>query len=60
MNDLQKSVQQGGSTAVIVDKYQIALQVLDQYLDLVELPPTSSGHYDQEFDTMVGETARLT
>mmetsp|Transcript_51266 Transcript_51266/g.76593 ORF Transcript_51266/g.76593 Transcript_51266/m.76593 type:complete len:259 (-) Transcript_51266:2440-3216(-) len=37
-----------------------ALDTLDQYLDLVELPPTDSGHYDKEFDTKVGETSRIT
>jgi len=40
--------------------YAAALDILDEYLDLVELPPTSSGHYDQEFDTLVGEAARIT
>lgn len=43
-----------------VGHYAAALDILDQYLDLVELPPTESGHYDQEFDTNVGETARIT
>lgn len=40
--------------------YTKALFILDIYLDLVELPPTNSGHYDKEFDTLVGETARIT
>lgn len=40
--------------------YAAALEILDEYLDLVELPPTASGHYDQEFDTLVGESARIT
>ena len=40
--------------------YVTAYRILDAYLDLVELPPLDSGHYDQEFDTMVGETARIT
>mmetsp|Transcript_13616 Transcript_13616/g.19521 ORF Transcript_13616/g.19521 Transcript_13616/m.19521 type:complete len:266 (+) Transcript_13616:129-926(+) len=39
--------------------YAKALDLLDAYLDLVELPPTDSGHYDQEFDTLVGRSARL-
>ena len=43
-----------------VQRYANALEILDVYLDLVELPPTDSGHYDQEFDTLVGETARIT
>jgi hypothetical protein len=40
--------------------YVAALDILDTYLDLVELPPTDSGNYDKEFDTLVGETARIT
>jgi purine-nucleoside phosphorylase len=40
--------------------YAVAFEILDKYLDLVELPPIDSGHYDQEFDTLVGETARIT
>lgn len=40
--------------------YLAALEILDKYLDLVELPPIDSGHYEQEFDTLVGETARIT
>lgn len=40
--------------------YAAAIEVLDEYLDLVELPPTGSGHYDKEFDTLVGEAARIT
>merc|ERR1712087_214683 len=43
-----------------VARYANALDILDIYLDLVELPPTSSGHYDQEFSTLVGESSRLT
>jgi hypothetical protein len=40
--------------------YLDALDILDQYLDLVELPPTESGNYEQEFDTRVGATSRIT
>jgi len=40
--------------------YAEALDILDVYLDLVELPPTESGHYDQEFSTLVGENSRIT
>ncbi len=40
-------------------RYAKALDFLDEYLDLVELPPTDSGHYEQEFDTLVGKSARL-
>jgi hypothetical protein len=41
-------------------RYTQALAILNDYLDLVELPPTQGGYYDQEFDTLVGETARIT
>lgn len=40
--------------------YVAALDILDQYLDLVELPPIDSGHYEQQFDTLVGESPRIT
>lgn len=40
--------------------YANALDLLDEYLDLVELPPTESGHYDKEFSTLVGESSRIT
>ena len=42
-----------------VGHYAAALNILDEYLDLVELPPIDSGYYDKEFDTRVGETARI-
>ena len=42
-----------------VGHYVAALDILDQYLDLVELPPIDGGYYDQDFDTRVGETARI-
>lgn len=41
-------------------KFLNALDILDEYLDLVELPPTESGHYDKEFSTQVGESSRIT
>jgi len=40
--------------------YAEALDLLDLYLDLVELPPTESGHYDKQFSTLVGESSRIT
>ena len=40
--------------------YAEALDLLDEYLDLVELPPTESGHYDEEFSTLVGTSSRIT
>ena len=43
-----------------IKHYAAALNILDTYLDLVELPPTDSGHYEQEFDTLVGKSSRIT
>ena len=43
-----------------VGHYAAALDILDRYLDLVELPPTESGEYDKEFDTRVGASSRIT
>ena len=40
--------------------YLAALEVLDTYLDLVELPPTDSGNYDKDFSRLTGESARIT
>lgn len=65
MNEMEKIVKSNKkmstANAEAVQKlYTNALVVLDAYLDLVELPPTNSGHYDKEFDTLVGETARIT
>ena len=40
--------------------YADALDLLDIYLDLVELPPTESGNYDKEFSTLLGQTSRIT
>lgn len=45
---------------VSVGHYLAALEALDPYLDLVELPPIDSGHYEQEFDTSVGASSRIT
>lgn len=43
-----------------IGHYAAGLDILDTYLDLVELPPIDSGHYEQEFDTLVGSSARIT
>jgi len=43
-----------------IGHYAAGLDILDTYLDLVELPPTESGHYDKEFDTLVGKSSRIT
>jgi len=40
--------------------FAAALEALDCFLDLVELPPTNSGWYDQDFDRAVGSSARIT
>ena len=40
--------------------YAEALDLLDEFLDLVELPPTETGHYDEEFSTLVGTSSRIT
>jgi len=41
--------------------YLNGLEILDEYLDLVELPPLDSGNYSGEaFDTKVGRSARIT
>jgi len=62
MDELEKMVRKKPKTndPAAVQKYAAALEILDAYLDLVELPPTNSGHYDEAFDTLVGETARIT
>jgi hypothetical protein len=43
-----------------IKHYAAGLDILDTYLDLVELPPIDSGHYEKEFDTLVGTSARIT
>jgi hypothetical protein len=43
-----------------VKHFAAALDALDEYLDLVELPPTDSGWYDKEFSRAVGDSARIT
>jgi hypothetical protein len=58
---MEKSVKKPKTNDVAtVQLYVEALDILDAYLDLVELPPIDSGHYEQEFNTLVGETARIT
>lgn len=63
MNELEKRVKVKNPKKNDPDSVQVyvnALDILDKYLDLVELPPIDSGHYDKEFDTLVGESARIT
>ena len=62
MDDMEKMVVKNPKTSdpAAQRKFLEALDILDRYLDLVELPPTDSGHYDKEFSTLVGETSRIT
>jgi hypothetical protein len=62
MDELEKAVKKKPKTndPAAVQHYVAALDILDQYLDLVELPPIDSGHYDEEFDTLIGVSARIT
>lgn len=62
VDDMEKKVVKKPSTNDQASQklYLKALDILDEYLDLVELPPTESGHYDQDFSTLVGESARIT
>ena len=61
MDSMEKRVMKKPSTGDTASQklYLEALDILDTYLDLVELPPTDSGNYDKEFDTKVGATARI-
>jgi hypothetical protein len=61
MDQMEKEVKKKKpNDLVAVQHYAAALEILDRYLDLVELPPIDSGHYDKEFDTLVGSSARIT
>ena len=53
-----KKAKKGDNDAV--KHYAAALDALDSYLDLVELPPTDSGWYEQQFSRAVGDSARIT
>eukprot|EP00571_Detonula_confervacea_P016454 CAMPEP_0172304848 /NCGR_PEP_ID=MMETSP1058-20130122/6218_1 /TAXON_ID=83371 /ORGANISM="Detonula confervacea, Strain CCMP 353" /LENGTH=264 /DNA_ID=CAMNT_0013016241 /DNA_START=34 /DNA_END=828 /DNA_ORIENTATION=+ len=55
---LGKKMKKSEGTAAEI--YATALDLLDEYLDLVELPPTDSGNYDSEFSTKVGLSSRIT
>lgn len=62
MDAMEKAVVKKPKTMdkVSVGHYAAALEILEPYLDLVELPPIESGHYDKEFDTRVGASSRIT
>jgi hypothetical protein len=55
---MEKRISKNDKSAI--QYYADSLDILDKYLDLVELPPIDSGHYEQEFSTLVGEAARIT
>lgn len=60
MDAMEKRVKKGkaGDTAA-VGHYAAALDVLDEYLDLVELPPIDSNWYEKEFSRLVGASSRI-
>lgn len=61
MNEMEKCVKKRkANDPEAVKHYAAAMDILDVYLDLVELPPTDTGNYEQVFDTKVGNTARIT
>jgi hypothetical protein len=61
MDEMEKEVKKKKVDDVVaVQHYAAALEILDRYLDLVELPPIDSGNYEKEFDTLVGTSARIT
>lgn len=60
MDAMEKRVKKGkAGDKEAVGNYAAALDILDVYLDLVELPPPDSGWYEQEFSRSVGESARI-
>jgi hypothetical protein len=60
MDAMEKRVKKGkAGDKEAVGHYAAALDILDEYLDLVELPPTDSGWYDKEFSRLVGDNARI-
>jgi hypothetical protein len=61
MDALEKRVKKGkANDKDAVGHYLAAFDILDEYLDLVELPPTDSGTYTKDFSRKVGESARIT
>jgi hypothetical protein len=60
MDAMEKRVKKGkAGDKEAVGHYAAALDILDVYLDLVELPPPDSGWYEQDFSRRVGESARI-
>lgn len=61
MDAMEKRVKKGkADDKDAIGHYAAALDILDQYLDLVELPPTESNWYEQEFSRAVGASSRIT
>jgi len=61
MDGLDKALKSKKKDALLVVKfYSAALDVLDEFLDLVELPPTSDKVYETPFDTRIGASSRIT
>ena len=60
MKASKKAKEGGGPDKEAVGHYLAAFEILDEYLDLVELPPTDSGNYDKEFSRAVGASSRIT
>lgn len=61
MDAMEKRVKKGkAGDKEAVGHYAAALDILDEYLDLVELRPIDSGWYEQDFSRLVGESARIT
>lgn len=61
MDAMEKRVKKGkADDKEAIGHYAAALQILDEYLDLVELPPTESNWYEQEFSRQVGTSSRIT
>jgi hypothetical protein len=61
MNAMEKRVKKGkAGDKEAIGHYAAALDILDGYLDLVELAPTDSGWYEQEFSRSVGVSSRIT
>ena len=60
MDAMEKRVKKAKSgDKEAIGHYAAALDILDEYLDLVELPPINSGVYEKEFSRAVGDSARL-
>ncbi|CAJ1959841.1 unnamed protein product [Cylindrotheca closterium] len=60
MDAMEKRVKKGKEgDKEAIGHYAAALEILDTYLDLVELPPIDSNWYEQEFSRQVGVSSRI-